>query len=345
MPLPDSPARGWLAGMAEIVELDVTDAAALREFHAVECEVLVADRPHASPRSLATLARLFGNPSSFYRGELLVAREGGRVRGIAELGMFLTENPHLVNLDVAVAPGVRRRGVGRALHDEALRRARAAGRTTCLSAVFQRDAETPGAGTAFALALGYALVEQDDHVVLDLPMPEDLLDSCVAVDDRYHVMGWQGRAPDDLVEAYAALHTEMSQHLLTEGVDREAFVYTVDEIREMEERASAVGTRLAAAARWVDDGALVGYSIADLETGSADVAQLDTMVLPAHRGRGLGLRMKASILRSVLRDHPERRAVHSWNATTNTPIQRLNEALGFRRVEVAWQVQHRVADV
>jgi len=331
--------------MADMAELDVHDVASLREFHAVECEVLALDRPHASPRSLATLTGQVGSPSSFYRRELLVARDAGRVLGIAELGMFLTENRHLANLDIAVAPGVRRRGVGRALHDEALRRAREAGRTTCLSAVFQRDAETPGAGTAFALALGYTLVEQDDHVVLDLPVPEDLLDSCLAVDDRYVVLGWQGRAPDDLVEAYAALHTEMSQNLLAEDVDREAFVYTVDEIREMEDRAAAVGGRLAAAARRVDDGTLVGYSIADLETGSPDVAQLDTMVLPAHRGHGLGLAMKASILRVVQRDHSDRRAVHSWNATTNAPIQRLNQALGFRRVEAAWQVQLRVADV
>jgi GNAT superfamily N-acetyltransferase len=258
--------------------------------------------------------------------------------------MFLTENPHLANLEIAVAPGVRRRGVGRALHGEAVRRARAAGRTSYLSAVFQRDAETPGAGTAFALALGYELVEKDDHVVLDLPMPEGLLDPFLAVEDHYDVLAWQGRAPDDLVEAYTALHTEMSHHLPTEGVDREPFVYTVEEIREMEDRATAVGTRLAAAARRVDDGALVGYSIADLEAGSPDVAQLDTMVLPAHRGHGLGLAMKAAILRTVLRDHPDRRAVHSWNATANTPITRLNAALGFRPVEVAWQVQLRDPD-
>ena len=330
--------------MAEIAELDVDDAAQLREFHDVECEVLAADRPHASPRSLATLTRQAGSRSSFYRRALLVARDAGRVVGIAELGMFLTENPHLANLEIAVAPGVRRRGVGRALHDEALRRARGAGRTTCLSAVFQRDAETPGAGTAFALALGYALVEQDDHVVLDLPVPEDLLDSSLEIDDRYDVLAWQGRTPDDLIEAYTALYTEMSHNLLTEGVDREPFVYTVDEIREMEDRAAAVGARLAAAARRVDDGTLVGYSIADLETGSPDVAQLDTMVLPAHRGHGLGLAMKASILRVVQRDHPDRRAVHSWNATANTPIKRLNAALGFRPVEVAWQVEHRDPD-
>jgi GNAT superfamily N-acetyltransferase len=327
--------------VAEIAELDGTDSAAVREFHAVECEVLAADRPHASPRSLATVTALSGNPSSFYRREVLVAREAGRVTGIAELGTFLTENPHLANLDVAVTPAVRRRGVGRALHAEAIRRARAAGRTTCLSAVFQRDAETPGAGTAFALALGYALVEQDDHVVLDLPVPQGLLDSFSAVDERYDVLAWDGRAPDDLVEAYAALHTEMSHDLLVEGVDREAFVHTVDAIREMEDRATAVGTRLAVAARRVDDGALVGYSIADLESVGRDVAQLDTMVLPAHRGHGLGLALKASILRAVLGDHPDRRAVHSWNATANTPIKRLNAAPGFRPVEVGWQVQLR----
>jgi RimJ/RimL family protein N-acetyltransferase len=68
------------------------------------------------------------------------------------------------------------------------------------------------------------------------------------------------------------------------------------------------------------------------------------MVLTAHRGHGLGLTMKAAVLQTILRDHPDRRTVHSWNAADNTPIQRLNETLGFRLVEVAWQVQRRDAD-
>ena len=147
-----------------------------------------------------------------------------------------------------------------------------------------------------------------------------------------------------MVEAYAALQTQMSHDLPTGEIDREPFESTVAQVREMEERAACVGTRLAAAALRVDDGALVGYSIADLEHGSRDVAQLDTMVLTAHRGHGLGLTMNAAVLQGILRDHPDRRTVHSWNAADNTPIQRLNETLGFRLVEVAWQMQRRDAD-
>jgi len=342
--LPDRPGHDWLDVVPEIVELDVTDDASLRAFHVVEREALSAGRPHAMVRSLDTLTRQ-AQPSSSYRRELLVACDGGRVVGIAELGMFLGENPHLANLDVAVPPGVRRRGVGRALHDEAVRRGRAAGRTTYLSAVFQPDADTLSAGTAFAQALGYELIEQDHHVVLDLPLPEERLEPFLTVAEGYDVLAWQDRTPDDVVEAYAALQTQMFHDLPVEGIDREPFVTTVDEVREVETRLQGVGTRLVTAARRVADQTLVGYSVADLEHGSADVAQLDTMVLTAHRGHGLGLAMKATILRAILRDHPERRSVHSWNAAGNTPIRRLNDALGFRRVEVAWQVQRRDPDV
>jgi GNAT superfamily N-acetyltransferase len=330
--------------MAEIAEIGVADEAALRDFHDVECAAQSAGRPYAMLRSRETLARLAGSPSSFYRRELLVAREGGRAVGSAELGMFLDENPHLANLDVCVAPDARRRGVGRALHDEAVRRGRASGRTTYLSAVFQPDPDTPGAGTAFARALGYDLVEQDRHVVLDLPVPEERLAPFLPAPDGYRILTWQDRTPDDVVDAYAGLQTQMARDLPTGEIDREPWESTVAQVREMEERAARVGTRLVAAARSVDDGALVGYSIADLEHGSRDVAQLDTMVLTAHRGHGLGLTMKAAVLQSVMRDHPDRRAVHSWNSEDNTPIQRLNDALGFRLVEVAWQVQRRDAD-
>lgn len=333
-----------MVSMAEIAELDVSEPAELREFHDVECAALSDGRPHALLRSLETLARTAADSSTFYRRELLVAREEGRAMGIAELGMSLSENHHLADLDVAVHPDARRRGVGRALHDEAVRRGRAAGRTTYLSAVFQRDPGAPSAGTAFAHALGYDLVEQDHHLVLDLRGAEARLTPYLAVADGYDVLAWQGRTPDHLLDAYAALQTQMSRDLPSEGIDRSPVDVTADEVRETEERVAGVAVRLLAAVRRVDDGRLVGYSIADLEHGSPDVAQLDTMVLSSDRGHGLGLTMKATVLRTVLRDHPARRSVHAWNAADNAPIQRLNRALGFECVEVAWQVQGRDRD-
>jgi len=121
-------------------------------------------------------------------------------------------------------------------------------------------------------------------------------------------------------------------------------VTTVEEVRETEERTAPVGTRWVVVACGTGDGSVVGYSFAELKHDSQDVSQLDTMVLTPHRGHGLGLTMKAMTLRAIARDRPRARTVHTWNAATNTPIQRLNLALGFHRVEVAWQVQRRDPD-
>jgi GNAT superfamily N-acetyltransferase len=68
------------------------------------------------------------------------------------------------------------------------------------------------------------------------------------------------------------------------------------------------------------------------EPRPAIAAQEDTSVLPAHRGRRLGLRLKLAMLDWLREDRPDVEYADTWNVPENAPMIAINDALGCRRV-------------
>ena len=60
------------------------------------------------------------------------------------------------------------------------------------------------------------------------------------------------------------------------------------------------------------------------------VHQGDTLVVPEHRGRRLGMLVKAANLRRLVDELPETQRVDTWNAEENRWMLGINVALGFR---------------
>jgi GNAT superfamily N-acetyltransferase len=329
--------------MTEISVLDPGDESALRDFYEVEQAAAHHDRPYAVLATYAQLLQLARRPSPYYHRLLLVARDADRIVGAATLGRSLQDNLHLAELEISVLPEVRRRGIGRALHDEAVRRARADGRTTFLAEVGQ-PSHDPSAGCAFASALGFEEVHRNDHVVLDLPIPAEQSSSLPGGAAGYDVVTWGERTPDDLVEAYAVMLTQMGTDHPTGGVDHTPVVIDVERIREGERRTAEAYTDVVAAARRTSDGVFGGYTLVHLPHDRDYVVQDDTLVMPEHRGHGLGMALKSTVLRILASEHPERRLIHTWNAVDNAPMQRINRALGFRPVELELEMQRKDVD-
>ena len=75
------------------------------------------------------------------------------------------------------------------------------------------------------------------------------------------------------------------------------------------------------------------------EEHPAGVWQEETLVLPHHRGHGLGMWTKLANLARLVEANPEARRVHTWNAVENRPMLAINDALGFVPVGVegCWQ--------
>jgi GNAT superfamily N-acetyltransferase len=330
--------------MTEISELDPADEDGLREFYDVEQAAQLADRPYAVLRTFPQLRQMAQQPSSYFRRVLLAARESGQIVGTADVGVPLQDNRHLAQLDVRVVPAARRRGVGTALHEEALRHARAAGRTTFAGEVHQPGPDQSSVGVAFATALGYEIVHREDHQVLDLPLPAERLAALPDTCSGYEIVTWGERAPDDLVEAYAAMLTQMGQDVPTGEVDYQPVTIDVARVREGEQRVAQAYANVVAAARRTADGVFGGYTLVHLAHDADYVVQDDTLVMPAHRGHGLGMTLKAAVLRILEAEHPERRLIHTWNAVDNPPMQRINRELGFRPVELELVMQRQDAD-
>lgn len=330
--------------MTEIADLEHTDEVALRDYFEVEQAAQRADRPHAVLRRWEELRQMLLRPSSYSRRQGLVAREDGRVVGTAEVSLPQQDNPHLAGLAVHVLPAWRRRGIGRALHDEALRRAGAEGRTTFLGEVFTPLDGNGSAGLAFATALGFEVAHQEDHQALRLPLPSTHLAGLPKGVDGYELISWGQRCPDDLVEAYADMHTRMGQDAPSGEIDIEPATVDVARIRESEERTATAYAQVVVAARRTVGGIFGGYTLVYLPHGDDYVVQDDTLVMPDHRGHGLGMALKSTMLHILAEQHPERNVIHTWNGTGNEPMLRINRELGFRPVEHELEVQRKLGD-
>src|SRR5262245_56628687 len=174
-------------------------------------------------------------PSPYYRRTLLVARDAGRIVGTGDLGLTVEDNLHLADVQVRVHPDFRRRGIGRALHDELARRAHAAGRSTLLTEINQ-PLEGASPAYRFAMALGYVVVHEQDHHLLELPVADTILDDLDPKPAGYEMVAWKNHAPDDLVAAYAAMHMQMGRDVPTGETDHQPVEITVARVREGQKR-------------------------------------------------------------------------------------------------------------
>ncbi len=319
--------------MVAIEQIDVHDDNQLRAWYAVETASVLHDRPDGAHRTFEALAASVQNPSSQRRWVLLAAKIDQVTVGIAELTLHRGDNAHVVDLEIHVAPQQRRRGTGRALHDAADRIRREERCTTCLGEV----SVPPEAALAFAEAMGFEVAHEEDHLVLDLPAAP----SAGPVAQGYEVLVWPGACPEELLESYVRLHNQMEADVPVGEVERAATVHTPESIRESETRTGRSYDRVTAAVRHVATGEWAGYSLVFVPRGSDEAIQDDTLVMPAHRGHGLGHALKVATLDAVSAAYPHLRRWHTWTDPENSAMQRANRAFGYRAVERMVEVQRR----
>jgi GNAT superfamily N-acetyltransferase len=329
----------------DIVEVDVHDDAALGEWYAVGGASAAHDRPYAVSRTWAALANTVREPSAYDRHVLLAARDDDTTVGTAELGFSLQDNTHLADVEIHVSPQLRRRGIGRALHDEADRRRRAEGRTCLLGEVFVPAGRSESPALAFARAMGFESVHVEDHMVLPLPVPGEAVEALAKLahgtSETYEIVTWGDRCPDELAAAYCEMKTRMSSDVPIGEIDYQPIVYTEERMRSQEERTARSYAQVLAAARRRSDGLLGGYSQMFLARGTHEAYQDDTLVMPEHRGHRLGTALKLATLEIVQRDHPERRTFHTWTDPDNHAMYRTNTDFGYAPVERMHEVQRR----
>lgn len=317
----------------EIITVDLADEASRRAWFAIEQDVVRHDLRDGWERSYESFEASALQPDNPYRQVVrLAALDEDAWTGTAEVGLPVRDNVTTADVEIAVLPAARGRGAGSALFERVEQVCAEHGRTTLFSELHLPAGEQLEASASgrFAATRGFTCVHREDHLVLDLPVETDQLRALARRDsDAYEIVLWGERCPDELVADYCAMRSQMATDVPTGELDLAPVVYDEERLRTGEQRLARGWIPIVAAARRRADGVMGGYSTLVLPRGGDLAMQDDTLVMPEHRGHRLGTALKLATLDVLRRDHPERRALHTWTEPDNHAMQRTNADFGY----------------
>jgi GNAT superfamily N-acetyltransferase len=312
-----------------------------RAWHRVHAAALAHDRPGEPVPSAASLQARLTTHSSRNRLMLWLVR-GAADDPVATAVLRLYDDPDRRPADVVltVHPAHRRLGTGSRLLATVTEAATAAG---CHTLVTEVTAGTSGEGFVRTRDFLPALRLTWLRLALD-EIPERVRRLPEVPHAGYRLTSWEGVPPEPLADSFAAARAGLDD-IPTGDLTRRRVVGDAGQVREVAELVARRGERLLTVAALSEaDGTVAGYTKLVLPADGAGVGrQLDTAVLPVHRGHGLGLWLKAEMLRRVLAGHPGLTEIRTDIADDNRHMLAVNTALGFRplRRTVAYQLRLR----
>jgi GNAT superfamily N-acetyltransferase len=247
-------------------------------------------------------------------------------------------------LEIIVDPAVRRRGAGHELLAAIAQRAYAEGFT---SVGVEVVGDTPA--VKFYEHYGFQCAFVEIRNVLDLSTVDWLRlgEMARGVAPGYRLEWYPGGPPEELYEAYAE----------AKAIVRESYDSTDLELRP----SSYEPERLRASLTTLHARGLRPYIVVGIHDASGKIAgltevvvaaqrptradQYDTVVVPAHRGYGLGRALKARMLFELRSAEPRLTDVQTWNALENEPMLKVNSELGFQPDRQWSEYEADVADL
>lgn len=310
----------------QIALVDPADREALLAWNALLRDGFNAGRDAAWWMSdESTLAR-FETPKPGRRSVLLRASIEGEDVGAAGAE---TDPGDPAEVEISVLPAHRRRGVGSALAT-AVREA-----LTGHAEVAQAETYSE-AGVGFATALGMRVGNQEHRLLLALPDGLEPLPALARPTPGIEMRTWHGACPEELLEDWARLSTQMEADVPMGDLTRPAPRSDVEQLRRNEQRMDAQGWTLVRGLAY-DARTAVGYTEIFVNRHDPEIlTQDDTLVDRAHRGRGIGRALKLANLESLaaVPELDRARWIQTYTALDNAPMLALNRALGFREADV-----------
>ncbi|MEZ5165094.1 MAG: hypothetical protein R2695_00900 [Acidimicrobiales bacterium] len=150
---------------------------------------------------------------------------------------------------------------------------------------------------------------------------------------------WEGRCPDEHLGAWIESRNAMND-APHEDLDVNDGEIDAARLRADEEARLALGTRVMNLFALDPQGGPVGHTTIHVNTFEPAASwQWDTVVLAAHRRRGIGRWLKAAMWQWLRADAPEVTRLRTGNAESNAAMLSINVAMGFRAAAVfgAWQ--------
>jgi GNAT superfamily N-acetyltransferase len=254
---------------------------------------------------------------------LATAPDGGGLLGHAS--MLLMDDIGV--LELVVDPKVRRHGIGRALLAAVARRA---ADEEVPSLGVEAVGETPAVPFYEKLGFRWAYVEMRN--VLDLSTVDwfRIGETAQGIGSGYRIEYHPGGPPESLYPAYAAAKESVRD--LGGDLDLRPSSYTPERLRASLQTLHARGLKPYIVVAVHDaTGEVAGLTevvVPRQRPSRAD--QYDTVVVPAHRGYGIGRALKARMLFELRSAEPELLEVQTWHATENEPLLKVNAELGFQ---------------
>ncbi|MGH8793989.1 MAG: GNAT family N-acetyltransferase [Stackebrandtia sp.] len=336
----------------DISTIDVRDDVQVRQLFDLRRAVHEADQPDNRPPCSVALTGSLRNPRPWEDAVVRVVRGDGRIVGCLILELPTVENLHFCHARLDVHPDFRRRGVGSALMEEALRLARERDRRTMSCSTigsWEDGPKRPDAGRQFLEAMGFTLAltevsRRADVTALDSEVERRLYDEALAKSQDYETIAWAGRTPEELYEATARLNSTFLAEAPLGELELEPERIDVARARAGDDHIVASGFFMCGVvARPKGSTEVVANTVIGVATEPGDFAgQWITIVSPPHRGHKLGLRVKLENHRQLRRERPEVRHVDTGNADVNAHMIAINELLGFEIVDSLHEYQRDV---
>lgn len=318
---------------ATVRTLDATDPEALALLLPVMRAATVEDFP-AHPEPGPGQLRAFVSPRGASRSELFATFDAdGALAGFGTLGHSLVVNRTLAAGRLYTLPSRRGRGHGTALLARMLEWAAAEG---CDRLVL--DGPVSERGKAFAARNGGRVVSTDRRSALDLGridrgrFEEWARPSAKNAD--YRTVTWINHAPEELLPSYVVAQAAIDD-APHEGIELEARGTDVEPQRLRAAAWEAAGLRVHTLAAVTQQDEVAGYTQVFVYDDEAAMASIgDTAVVAAHRGHGLGLRMKAELTLRILELEPHVGQLSTFNDESNGPMLRVNTELGYEAADL-----------
>lgn len=317
--------------MTQIVAVDLADDAQYASFHALyaACYDRPFDQPWAAPEKRVNLT-----DDAYGRHQVVVALRDGQSIAGGYVSTPLQDNVDVAFVEVFVLPEHRRRGYGTALLDHLVDVARQAGRTRLHGEALWSVDGDGDAGSRFADAKGFTVdlldaVRELQLPVTNLPQPQPR--------GGHRLTAWR-ECPEEWLEQYARLRHLILQEAPSGPVGLENEHWDAERIRHEESRWHGQGRIAQTVVAISPEDRLAGHTQLVAAADGVEVYQWDTLVLPEHRGHGLGLALKLRAMQAAEDLLRGRRRITTWNAANNTHMIAVNEALGFG--QTAWAAEY-----
>ena len=326
----------------DVAPYEPSDEQAAMQAWAITRDSDLHELPDTPPEPAEAFLARFRQPVPAYLYERALGLVDGVPAGHVEIELPILDNLENAIVRLCVTPALRRRGVGRALHDWAAERARAAGRKRLTAQTVDRTPDGP----AFAAMLGAKAALHDTRSRLDVTSVDHdkfaaMLAEAWKHADGYRLVTWYGVPPEEYIDDVAELDSMFIDEAPSGELEMEPEKVDADRVRTSEQNRLDRGLdRIhAGMVHEVTDRMVAWTTLSGPTIVPHHIWQHITLVHPGHRGHRLGLIVKLENLKHALRYRPALAAIDTWNATSNEHMLAINRAMGFRAVDhwVDWQ--------